>query len=204
MLQPAMRVFVLRARSAPTDSARLLAAVGKEAHTEILAHTLMNAIFVAQSHRADVAVHLVLESTPDYSRTVSVRADALGDIGGFHEQALLGKIARALDASVGMGKEERRVVEPGIEVRTIGFEKLVQELARDHRLFVMNPKGASIRGMPISGASCFILTDHMPMPKKSLNTLERLGAQQISLGATMLFASQCVLLIHNELDLRDH
>jgi tRNA (pseudouridine54-N1)-methyltransferase len=40
----------------------------------------------------------------------------------------------------------------------------------------------------------------MPMPKKSLNTLDRLGAEDISLGSTMLFASQCVVLIHHELD----
>ena len=61
-----MRTFVLRARAAPTDSQKLLAAVGKEAHPEILAHTLMNAIFVAQSHRADVTVYLVLESTAGF------------------------------------------------------------------------------------------------------------------------------------------
>ena len=53
-----MRTFVLRARAAPTDSRKLLASVGTEAHAEILAHTLMNAIFVAQSHRADVVVLL--------------------------------------------------------------------------------------------------------------------------------------------------
>ncbi|MBS0439765.1 MAG: tRNA (pseudouridine(54)-N(1))-methyltransferase TrmY, partial [Proteobacteria bacterium] len=181
----------------------LLDAVGKDAHTEILAHTLMNAIFVAQSHRADVVVHLVLESTPDYSRAISFDANSLRDIGGFHEQALLEKIARALDASLGMGKEERRAVEPGIEVRTIGFEKLVLELAQSHRLYAMDPKGTSLRGRTIAGNSCFILTDHMPMPKKSFSTLERLGAEKISLGAKMLFASQCVLLIHNELDQRE-
>jgi len=198
-----MRVFVLRARSAPTDSRQLLDAVGKEAHTEILAHTLMNAIFVAQSHRPDVVVHLVLESTPDYSRSIRFDSNAMRDIGGFHEQALLGKIAAALDASRGMGKDEIRAVEAGITVRTLGFEKLVQELARDHGLIVMDPKGASIRSKAISGNPCFILTDHMPMPKKSLSTLERLGAEEISLGPKMLFASQCVLLIHNELDHRE-
>ncbi|HST27495.1 MAG TPA: tRNA (pseudouridine(54)-N(1))-methyltransferase TrmY [Rudaea sp.] len=198
-----MRVFVMRARSAPTDSRQLLDAVGKDAHTEILAHTLMNAIFVAQSHRPDVVVHLVLESTPDYSRAIRFDANAMRDIGGFHEQALLGKIAAALDASRGMGKEESRAVESGITVRTIGFEKLAQELARDHQLFTMDPKGASIRGKAIAGNPCFILTDHMPMPKKSLSTLERLGAEEISLGSKMLFASQCVLLIHNELDQRE-
>ncbi len=63
-----MRAFVLRARSAPTDSEQFLASVGQEAHVEILAHTLMNTIFVAQSHRDDVIVYLVLESTKDYSK----------------------------------------------------------------------------------------------------------------------------------------
>src|SRR5690348_219599 len=108
-----MRVFVLRARSAPTDSRLLLDAVGKEAHTEILAHTLMNAIFVAQSHRSDVVVHLVLESTKDYSRTISFNSNDMRDVGGFHEQALLGKVAGALEVSAGMGKEESRPAGPG-------------------------------------------------------------------------------------------
>ena len=198
-----MRVFVLRARSAPTDSQGLWDAVGKEAHTEILAHALMNAIFVAQSHRPDVRVHLVLESTKDYSRTISFNSNDMRDIGGFHEQALLGKVANALDASRGMGKEESRAVESGITVRTISFEKLMQELADDHQLFVMDKKGTPIRGKTIAGNPCFLLTDHMPMPKKSFNGLERLGAEKISLGSKMLFASQCVLLIHNELDHRE-
>ena len=195
-----MRVFVMRARSAPTDSRCLLDAVGKEAHTEILAHTLMNAIFVAQSHRPDVTVHLVLESTKDYSRTISFDSNDMHDIGGFHEQALLGKVARALDVSTGMGKEESRPVEPGITVRTISFEKLAQELAKDHPLFVMDRKGSPIRGKAFAGNPCFVLTDHMPMPRKTFNSLERLGAEKLGLGSKMLFASQCVVLIHDELD----
>jgi len=162
-----MRVFVLRARSAPTDSQSLLDAVGKEAHTEILAHTLMNAIFVAQSHRPDVMVYLLLESSRDYSRTICFNSNDICDIGGFHEQALLGKVAKALDVSRGMGKEESRRVEPGITVRTVSFEKLVQELAEVHQLFVMDKKGTPIRGKVIAGSPCFMLTDHLPMPKNS-------------------------------------
>jgi tRNA (pseudouridine54-N1)-methyltransferase len=198
-----MRVFVLRARAAPTDSAALLAGVGGDIHSEILAHALMNALFVAQSHRADVVVHLVLESTRDYSRTISFDSNALRALGGFHEQALLARIAHALDASIGMGKEESRMVEPGITVRTVSFEKLVQELAVDHALFVMDRKGTSIREQAFSGNPCFLLTDHLPMPKKSFNSLQRLGATKISLGPRMLFASQCVTLIHHELDMRE-
>ena len=197
-----MRTFVLRARAAPTDSQKLLASVGKDAHTEILAHTLMNAVFVAQSHRPDVVVYLVLESTQDYSRTIRFEPDAMHEIGGFDERALLGKIAKALDASRGMGKEEARDVESGVSVRTVAFERLVQELTADHQLFVMDRKGTSIREQAFEGNPCFLLTDHIPMPKKSFNSLERLGAKKITLGSKMLFASQCVVLIHHELDQR--
>jgi tRNA (pseudouridine54-N1)-methyltransferase len=40
------------------------------------------------------------------------------------------------------------------------------------------------------------------MPKKTLLGLERLGAKKLTLGPTMLFASQCVVLIHHALDRR--
>lgn len=197
-----MRTFVLRARAAPTDSQALLASVGGEAHTEILAHTLMNAIFVAQSHRADVVVHQVLESTRDYSRSIRFDANAMQDIGGFDERALLGKVAQALDASRGMGKDEARPVAPGVTVRTTSFERLVQELAVDHQLFLMDRKGTPIGEQAFGGNPCFLLTDHIPMPKKTIPGLERLGAKKITLGAKMLFASQCVVLIHHALDQR--
>ncbi|HEU0152600.1 MAG TPA: tRNA (pseudouridine(54)-N(1))-methyltransferase TrmY [Arenimonas sp.] len=197
-----MRTFVLRARAAPTDSQKLLAAVGQDAHPEILAHTLMNAIFVAQSHRADVVVYLVLESTQDYSRTIRFEAGAMHDIGGFDERALLAKVAAALDASRGMGKEEMRPVASGVTVRTISFEKLVLELATDHQLFVMAPKGTPIGEQAFEGNPCFLLTDHIPMPKNTFHTLDRLGTKRISLGRKMLFASQCVVLIHHALDER--
>ena len=195
-----MRTFVLRARAAPTDSQALLASVGQGAHAEILAHTLMNALFVAQSHRADVVVHLVLESTRDYSRTITVESNAMRDIGGFDERSLLARIAHALDASRGMGKEETRPVEPGITVRTLSFERLVQQLSADHQLFLMDRKGAPLHTQAFGDRPCFLLTDHIPMPKKAIPGLERMGAKKLSLGPTMLFASQCVVLLHHALD----
>jgi len=197
-----MRTFVLRARAAPTESHKLLASVGHDAHSEILAHTLMNAIFVAQSHRPDVIVYLVLESTQDFSRTIRFEVNAMHEIGGFDERALLGKVAKALDASRGMAKEETRPVESGVTVQTVAFERLVQTLAEDHQLFLMDPKGTPIREQAFAGNPCFLLTDHIPMPKKIIPSLERLGAKKITLGPTMLFASQCVVLIHHALDQR--
>ncbi len=198
-----MRTFVLRARAAPTNSRALLEGVGNEAHTEILAHTLMNTMFVAQSHRRDVVVHLVLESTKDFSRTITIHSNEVSNVGGFHEANLLNIVVRALDASTGMGKEELRNVEPGVTVRTISFERLVQQLAEDHQLYMLEKKGEFVRDIKFAANPCFLLTDHIPMPKKTFNSLKRLGTQNISLGPKMLFASQCVTLIQNELDLQE-
>ncbi|EGQ8138544.1 tRNA (pseudouridine(54)-N(1))-methyltransferase TrmY [Vibrio cholerae] len=195
-----MRSFILRARSAPTDSQRLLDEIGGKCHTEILAHCMMNSLFTAQSHREDVVIHLVLESTRDYSRTITVEANEISDVGGFHEAAFIALLVKALDASVGMGKEQTRVVQPGLTVRTISFEALLGELAEHHSLYMMDKKGDSIRDIKIGPNPCFILTDHIPMPKKSGNSMKRLGVEKISLGPKMLFASQCVTLIHNEID----
>ncbi|EGR1511795.1 tRNA (pseudouridine(54)-N(1))-methyltransferase TrmY [Vibrio vulnificus] len=198
-----MRTFVLRARAAPTNSRALLEGVGNEAHTEILAHTLMNTMFVAQSHRQDVVAHLVLESTKDFSRTITIHSNEVSNVGGFHEANLLNIVVRALDASTGMGKEELRYVEPGVTVRTISFERLVQQLAEDHQLYMLEKKGEFVRDIKFATNPCFLLTDHIPMPKKTFNSLKRLGTQNISLGPKMLFASQCVTLIQNELDLQE-
>jgi tRNA (pseudouridine54-N1)-methyltransferase len=93
-------------------------------------------------------------------------------------------------------------VESGVTVRTLSFERLVQELAADHQLFVMDRKGTSIREQAFQSKPCFLLTDHIPMPKNTFHTLDRLGAKKITLGSKMLFASQCVVLIHYELDQR--
>lgn len=198
-----MRAFVVRARAASTDKNTFLASVGQDAHTEILAHVLMNAVFTAQSHRDDVVVYLVLESTQDFSRTLRFESHLLKNIGGFHEQVLLAKIAHALDVSIGMSKEQERLVEQGVSVETISFEKLVQRLAEHYSLYLLDKKGENIREHQFSGDSCFLLTDHIPMPKKSWNSLKRLNTQKISLGPRMLFASQCIVLIQNELDIRD-
>lgn len=62
---------------------------------------------------------------------------------------MIAAVARALDASVGMGKEQLREVEPGITVRTVSFERLVQELAEDHQLYMLDKKGEFVRDAEI-------------------------------------------------------
>jgi tRNA (pseudouridine54-N1)-methyltransferase len=65
---------------------------------------------------------------------------------------------------------------------------------------VLDRKGTPIGEQAFDERPCFLLTDHIPMPKKTFGILDRLGATRLSLGPRMLFASQCVVLIHHALD----
>jgi tRNA (pseudouridine54-N1)-methyltransferase len=62
--------------------------------------------------------------------------------------------------------------------------------------------GEDIRTLQPAEDGCFLFTDHIPMQKKTLSLLSRLGVRQLSLGPRMLFASHCMVLVHNELDRR--
>ena len=79
----------------------------------------------------------------------------------------------------------------------LAFERLVQELASDH-LVCHGPERHRDR-QQLFEAPLLLLTDHIPMPKKTFHSLERLGARK-SPGPEDAFASQCVVLIHHALD----
>ncbi|MDC0358362.1 tRNA (pseudouridine(54)-N(1))-methyltransferase TrmY [Oligoflexia bacterium] len=197
-----MRIFILRARKGPTASKDVDAALGGTSHFEVIAHTLVSALCVAKHTRDDVVVHVVLEATSDYSRTVTFDSRKPLYLGGFHEAAVIKTIKKALDASKKLDKEERCQVADGISVTTISFEHLVKKIAEDHPLYILDKKGEDVRAAELSDSGCFILTDHIPMPKKTLHLLKRLGVNKLNLGPKMLFAAHCVVLVHNELDRR--
>ena len=82
-----------------------------------------------------------------------------------------------------------------------GFERLLQTRA-PQSLFYLDRKGADIRCVDFGEDPSFIFTDFLSMPKKSDRYLRRLGATPVSLGPRLLFASHCIVLVHNEPDRR--
>ncbi len=94
-----------------------------------------------------------------------------------------------------------------IDVELRGNELRDSPLLRDsfvrgQKVTVDIRKGTPIGEQAFGDNPCFLLTDHIPMPKKTFGSLDRLGATKLSLGSRMLFASQCVVLIHHALDQR--
>ena len=198
-----MRTFVLRARKGSVKADKLLAGIGAGEHSEIIAHTLANCFYFSNGIRSDVEVYVVLDSAADFPRTLKFSANQGLSFPGFHEQAILGVVADALDKGSRITKDATQIVAPGIEISGFGFDTLMKKLQDERPVYFLDKKGQDIRTVALTEeGGVFLLSDHLPMPKNSLQVLERRGGIKISLGKKILFASQCVVLVHNELDRR--
>lgn len=196
-----MPEFIVRAHAAPTNPGQFLAATGQGAHVEYLAQIVINTLFVSKGHRADVTLTLVLENSQDYSRTLFLAGEHLGDVGGQTESAVLAVIAEALATGAGLTKGASRVSPRGITVSALSFEHLVkQRLSEGKVVCLLDRKGKDIRAAELGEDVVVLLTDHVPMPKNLAKSLQRQGALPVSLGPIMLHASQCIVLVQNELD----
>lgn len=197
-----MREFILRARKAPTAPTFSLDALPDAGHLEIVAACIANALFTSNHLREDTAISVVLEGGPDPPRTLRIDGGSLGSLDGFDERSIASMILRALDVGCGLALHESRDVDGGITIAKRAFEHLVRDLPSD-RLFYLSRRGRDIRGLDLPADPVFVLSDHIALPKKSAKHLDRLGATPVSLGPRTLFASHCVVLVHNELDRRD-
>lgn len=198
-----MPEYIVRAHSAPADPGQLLAAVGSGAHVEYLAQIIVNALFVAKGHRNDVTLTLVLEKSGDYSRALSIPGNAFGSLGGLHESALLEVIADSLFEGRGLAKEASVTTGLGIRVSATSFEHIARDRLAGGPVFLLDRKGQDVREVSVPRNAAFLLTDHVPMPKKLARSLVRRGAIPVSLGPVMLHASQCVVVVQNEIDRRE-
>src|SRR5690606_29224215 len=107
---------------------------------------------------------------------------------GFHEAAILSVLSEALSKGSGVVKDGSLFLAPGIEILGFGFDRLVQRLLETRKVYLLEPRATDIRSAEIAADAVFVLSDHIPMPPKSLKGLVRKGAEYISLGPKMLFA----------------
>ena len=195
-----MRTFVIRARKGTVKADKVCSQVGSGEHFEIVAHTLANAFYYSKGIRSGVEVYVVLDSTPDFPRTLKFSSNDGLSFPGFHEQAILHVITKALTDGNTVIKGHIKVIGPGIKICGFGFDTLMKGLQEQNPVYLLDKKGSDIRSVTFEQQGVFVLSDHLPMPKNSIKGLERRGLTKISLGRKMLFASQCVVLVHNELD----
>ncbi len=195
-----MRTFIIRARKGPTRFERLRSNIGAKDHFEVVAHSVINAFFTSNGFREDVEMYIILESSEDFPRTIKLSGNEGLSIAGFHEEAVLELVEKALKESQGLQKDETKIIAKGLQITGFGFEKCVRQLLETRPVYLLDRKGTDIRAINLDDDPVFILSDHLAMPKNSIKGLQRHGLKTISLGKKMLFASQCIVLINHELD----
>ena len=196
-----MRTFVIKARKGTTRWDQLRSHLGTKAHIEVIVHSIINAFFMANDFRMDVEVYIILDSSADFPHTIKLSATDGLSLGGFHEEAIIQLIEHALKNSLGLRKDQTKIIAPGVSITGFGFEKLISQLIQTRSLYLLDKKGEHIKRMIIDPNPVFILSDHLSMPKKTMHGLKRHGVKPISLGNKMLFASQCIVLINYEMDM---
>ena len=195
-----MRDFILRARKGPSTPDFSLGALPQTSHLEFVAHCIANAMFYSLRIRSSVRVHIVLDGPSDPPKIVRIESDLLGSLDGFDEQALTGVLREALMVGQGLSLYQERESRPGVFVAKRSFESLIRQQVAVGPMFVLQKRAQDIREIKLSNGSTFVFSDHLSMPRKTDKFLLRLGAESVSVGPKMLFASQCITLIHNELD----
>ena len=195
-----MRDFILRARKGPSTPDFPSDDLPGAGHLEIVCHCIANALFYSLQLRDDVRVHIALDGPAAPPKVVRIDSEGLGSLDGFDERALTAVLSRALADGRGLDLDEEVQSRPGVFVAKRSFESLVRQQSESGDVYVLQKRGTDVREVEFSERSTFVFSDHLSMPKKSDKFLLRLGARALSVGPKMLFASQCITLVHDELD----
>jgi len=81
---------------------------------------------------------------------------------------------------------------------------LIEELAAEEGSFfyLLHEKGRAISDVEFEPDAVFILGDHLGLPRNEEKFVERFAHEKVSLGTTSYLASQCITVLHYELDTR--
>ncbi len=200
-----MRAFILYARKGATSSNfSLNDLAGSAGRLDIVARCVTQALWLSHRLRQNVAFYVVLGGMPDPPRTIGFFSDNIRRLSP-DERSVGSWIKKALETYERERKirDEWKKVQEGIYVTKKDLVPLVKELKEvcNYSIFVLHEKGRNIRNVEIKEPACFVLGDHMGLPKKVEDYIVKsLGAEKISIGPENYLASSCIAVVHNELD----
>lgn len=190
-----MKHFVYFSKSAATSGKALSGNLMKAGRMDIAIHSLIQGIFLSHDFRKDVKFHFVFYGQPDPPKHIEIQVKEGLDISKKDVAGLIQKILYKYRE----GKKTE--VLPGCFIEKKSFLKVVEELAEENSVFILDKRGKDIREIKISKNCAFILGDHEGLPQKESKRLKQI-AKPISVGPKIYFASQTVAIVNNELDRR--
>ncbi len=189
-----VREFIYYSRNAVTAGNFIKDDLMKAGRMDIVCNVLIAGLFVSNNMRDDVKIHLIFDGPPNPPMHLILESNKEMPIS---KKDVAGLIKRMLYKCP---KESGRIVEvfPGCSVEKKSFEALVKELDKDGKnVFVLHERGKDIRDLKLKGDEVFVLGDQdgFPGKEKFVKNIEK-----VSVGPKVLFASQVLVLINNEID----
>lgn len=194
-----MREFILRARKARTDFFDINDLV-KAGIMNLVARCISNALFVSNDIRKDTIIHVVLEGPKNPPKTISFIGKDLKNL-SFDEKSVARFILKALKKGKNLKTNEKINVVDGLIVSKKSFENLIKEKKEENKqLIYLHSKGKNINEIKIKENIVIIFGDYIGMPKKTEKFLDNMDAVKVNISPVTLFASHCIVIVHNELD----
>ena len=195
-----MREFILLSLKGKTSPDFKLDKLPEAGRLDLVCRMVSNALWISNDLRRDTIVHVALSGPNSPPKIISFYGETLRGLEP-DERSIAKAIKQALQEGLKLELNEEKEVQPGIKVSKKAFETLIKEKA-NKQLIYLHPEGADIRDFKFQKDMIFVLGDMIGLPRKTEKLLDRLGAKRVTLGPTMLFASHCSVIVHNELDRR--
>ncbi|MBA7516882.1 putative pseudouridine methyltransferase [subsurface metagenome] len=164
---------------------------GSGGRMDLVARCICNALWISHDLRRDSCIHVVACGSPNPPVVISFYGNMLRDVSP-DERNIAAWIKKAL------AKKRKN---PGISIRKLSFQQLVEELASEGNFFyILHEQGRDISEVKLKVDSVFVLGDHIGLPEKEEKFVAQFEHDKLSLGTTSYLASQCVTVLHYELD----
>jgi len=197
-----MREFIYYSANGVTAGNLIKDNLMQAGRIDIACQFIIQGFFVSRSMRKDTKVHLILNGPPDSPKHLEIFPGK--NLGGIENKIDISKkdVAGLIKRMLYKYKKGENVeVAPGYNVEKKSFVKLLEEMnAEGKEIYVLDKRGEDIRDVKIAKDAVFIVGDHEGIPKNEMKWAKHIPMKKIAVSPHMLFASQVVTLIHNEVD----
>ncbi len=189
-----MREFVYYSRSAVTAGNMIGDNLMKAGRMDIVCNVIISVFFISNKMRDDVKLHLVFDGPPHAPRHLVLESNEEMPISKKNVAGLIKRMLYKSPTTEGLLE-----VFPGASIEKKSFEKLIKDLDKDGKdVLLLDGKGVDVREADLNKQPVFIIGDHEGFPKDKKKFLKKID--KISVGPEVLFASQVVTILHNEVD----
>lgn len=194
-----MRIFIVLGHRAATEPDFSLNDLpGSAGRLDVLCRCVNSSFFLSHDLRRDTELYLILQDKV----TLRLAGSQLRHLNP-DERSTAALIQKALKLQGRLRGAEELESTPGMFVSQRGFRGVLKEAeSKVERLFLLHEQGRPLREAELVPDAGFILSDHLEFLPEELKLMGDLP--RLSLGPRVLHADHCIIIVHNELDLRSN